>query len=303
MTIQTIVERTGLTKRMIRHYEELGLVCPKREQNEYRSYSEEDVNQLLCIKALKEIGFSLAEISKILAGSQTEEVLKLHLKELFLKKQEIFSEQKENVGTIKRLLGGREVTVYELLNRIAHIHAPNSHFEGIDDLHQFSQKHHVVRGNIKAVVDFSKIAVFGVQDEFRVCDLEYTTYRHFFENESLDRANIASCKELYARLLFFTEASEAFDGNFHRDFLRQFEAVWKSISWPLSLHLEAITDEMTSLEDYFCPFDLAVILVARNDRGERIKVVLPGQPLIVYLSQKDGVSYNDLPWTERGPRT
>lgn len=67
-------ERTGLTQRTIRYYEELGLLSPpSRTQGDFRLFSEGDLVRLKEISRLKHLlGFSLAEIRKIVEG---EEVL------------------------------------------------------------------------------------------------------------------------------------------------------------------------------------------------------------------------------------
>ncbi|HEX6122841.1 MAG TPA: MerR family transcriptional regulator [Ktedonobacterales bacterium] len=62
--IEQVAARTGLTKRTLRYYEEIGLLAPPtRTEGGYRLYSERDVQHLLRIKRLKDLlGFSLAEI-------------------------------------------------------------------------------------------------------------------------------------------------------------------------------------------------------------------------------------------------
>lgn len=70
--IEQVAARTGLTKRTLRYYEEIGLLAPPtRTEGGYRLYSESDVLQLQRIKRLKDLlGFSLAEIREI---AQAEE--------------------------------------------------------------------------------------------------------------------------------------------------------------------------------------------------------------------------------------
>ncbi len=65
-------ERTGLTQRTIRYYEELGLLSPpSRTQGDFRLFSEGDIERLKEISRLKQLlGFSLAEIRKIVEGEE-----------------------------------------------------------------------------------------------------------------------------------------------------------------------------------------------------------------------------------------
>ena len=67
-TIEQVSARTGLTKRTLRYYEEVGLLPPTgRTEGNYRRYSEEDIQRLERIKELRDLlGFSLADIRELL---------------------------------------------------------------------------------------------------------------------------------------------------------------------------------------------------------------------------------------------
>lgn len=62
--IEGVAARTGLTKRTLRYYEEIGLLDPpSRTEGGYRLYSAADVRRLERIKRMRDLlGFSLAEI-------------------------------------------------------------------------------------------------------------------------------------------------------------------------------------------------------------------------------------------------
>jgi MerR family transcriptional regulator, repressor of the yfmOP operon len=68
LTIEQVAARTGLTKRTLRYYEEVGLLPPTdRTGGNYRRYSEEDIQRLDRIKKLRDLlGFSLADIRELL---------------------------------------------------------------------------------------------------------------------------------------------------------------------------------------------------------------------------------------------
>ena len=68
LSIEQVAARTGLTKRTLRYYEEVGLLPPTgRTEGNYRRYSEEDIQRLDRIKKLRDLlGFSLADIRKLL---------------------------------------------------------------------------------------------------------------------------------------------------------------------------------------------------------------------------------------------
>jgi len=66
--IGEVAERTGLTRRTLRHYDELGLLVPSaRSWGDYRLYDEADLLRLLQIQSLKALGLSLPEVAGVLA--------------------------------------------------------------------------------------------------------------------------------------------------------------------------------------------------------------------------------------------
>ncbi|AXB48351.1 MerR family transcriptional regulator [Amycolatopsis albispora] len=68
MQIGEVAERTGLSLRTIRYYEEVGLVVPSaRSQGGFRLYTEPDIDRLQLIKRMKPLGFQLEEMRDLLA--------------------------------------------------------------------------------------------------------------------------------------------------------------------------------------------------------------------------------------------
>ena len=67
LTIGEMAKRSGLTAKMIRHYESLALLPPAvRSEAGYRHYQEQDVQQLRFIRQARELGFSLPQIGELL---------------------------------------------------------------------------------------------------------------------------------------------------------------------------------------------------------------------------------------------
>jgi MerR family copper efflux transcriptional regulator len=68
LQIGQVAERTGLSLRTIRFYEEHGLVRPtSRTDGGFRLYSDDDVARLEVIKRMKPLGFRLEEMQELLA--------------------------------------------------------------------------------------------------------------------------------------------------------------------------------------------------------------------------------------------
>jgi DNA-binding transcriptional MerR regulator len=69
-SIEQVATRTGLTKRTLRYYEEMGLLLPTgRTEGNYRRYSEADVKRIERIKELRDLlGFSLTDIRTLMSA-------------------------------------------------------------------------------------------------------------------------------------------------------------------------------------------------------------------------------------------
>ena len=67
MQIGQVAQRTELSIRTVRHYDDVGLVVPsERSVGGVRLYTEADVERLLVIRRMKPLGFTLAEMKGLL---------------------------------------------------------------------------------------------------------------------------------------------------------------------------------------------------------------------------------------------
>ncbi len=67
MKIGEVAERTGLSLRSIRHYDDVGLVPPSaRSEGGFRLYTEDDVQRLLRVMRITPLGFTLEETARML---------------------------------------------------------------------------------------------------------------------------------------------------------------------------------------------------------------------------------------------
>ncbi len=65
--IGAVAERTELSLRTLRHYDEIGLITPsERSSGGFRLYSEADVERILLIRRMKPLDFTLEQMRELL---------------------------------------------------------------------------------------------------------------------------------------------------------------------------------------------------------------------------------------------
>lgn len=68
MKILEVEERLGISRQTLIYYEKEGFIHPQREQNNYRNYSEKDIEKLQTVLELRNMGISVENIKRIFHG-------------------------------------------------------------------------------------------------------------------------------------------------------------------------------------------------------------------------------------------
>ena len=115
LNIGEAAEAAGVSAKMIRHYEQIGLLPPAvRTEAGYRQYGERDVSILRFIRQSRQLGFSIERIAELLGlwsrqdrpSRDVKALAQAHLDELQRKMQELAQMQEALARLVDRCHGG-----------------------------------------------------------------------------------------------------------------------------------------------------------------------------------------------------
>ncbi len=119
MNIGQAAKQSGLTAKMIRYYEGIGLLPEAvRTESGYRIYGARDLHTLAFIKRSRDLGFSLEEVGRLLALWQDRERASADVKAL----------AREHIDDLNRKiaeLAGLRDTLQELVDHCQGDHRPD----------------------------------------------------------------------------------------------------------------------------------------------------------------------------------
>ena len=110
-----LAKLAGVSTRALRFYEQKGLLCPKRRENGYREYGQEEVDRLQLILFFRRTGMAVADIAKLIERPEfdTKAALEERLKRLTEELEKTKKLIKNVRATIACLEGKRTMTDME----------------------------------------------------------------------------------------------------------------------------------------------------------------------------------------------
>lgn len=97
--------RSGVSAKMVRHYESLGLLPPvHRTDSGYRLYTDSEVHTLQFIKRARELGFSMAEIAELVSLWQNRRRASASVKRIAQKHADELAQRIDAMQAMQRTL-------------------------------------------------------------------------------------------------------------------------------------------------------------------------------------------------------
>jgi Cu(I)-responsive transcriptional regulator len=105
MNIGAVSKASGVSQRMIRHYETIGLIpAPPRRDSGYRDYAPSDVARLRFIANARDLGFPIEEIGRLLSLWSDKERASAEVKALALARAEELHRKAEALESMRASL-------------------------------------------------------------------------------------------------------------------------------------------------------------------------------------------------------
>ena len=104
MKIGELEARSGASRHTLRYYEQIGLISPLRQSNNYRRYTEQTLQDLVFIQRAQSMGFSLGEIGEILQAQRNQLIDCAEGAKLIERKMAEIKEKIANLQSIYRYL-------------------------------------------------------------------------------------------------------------------------------------------------------------------------------------------------------
>lgn len=113
-SIKDVIDITGITKRTLHYYDEIGLLCPNKDSRNYRIYSQQDLVKLQKILLLKALDFNIKAIAKLLEANEDHLITSMKTQSIVL--DDKIKELKQTKRAIDQYVKGVPIIEIEELN-------------------------------------------------------------------------------------------------------------------------------------------------------------------------------------------
>ena len=169
MNAKQAEELTGISRRNLRFYEQQGLICPQRNpENDYRDYSQQDIETLKLIRALRMLDTPLEDIASFLHQQMTIAQLSA------LQEQRLKQRQKEvemSIAFCRKLQSVSELDAQSVDTLLHQMDQPEVKQKLFDSWKQDYQK--VAHGESMKAFSFSPDDAITTPEEFTAALCKY----------------------------------------------------------------------------------------------------------------------------------
>ena len=105
MNIGDVARASGVSAKMIRYYETIGLIPPaERSESGYRNYDDNDVHRLRFIRRARDLGFTVEQMADLLALWRDRSRASSEVKKIALQQVAVLERKAEELKAMSRTL-------------------------------------------------------------------------------------------------------------------------------------------------------------------------------------------------------
>ena len=260
--IKDFSNETGFSIRMLRYLEEVGVLIPKRDQNNYRVYTQDQIDQAHWIKKLQNLGLQLKEIED-LKGNDSKRHLEI-IKNALKREQEVAEIKSETIPVLKGMVDfmkSNGSTIQDYYQNEKPIEKKMRTLGGDEKFHRTAYSIPILR-NI-----YEDHLTIGANIE--LIDTDLMKFKEWFEN----------CGYVPNVFSVLKESSFVFGKNINQEFIGGYEQAWKKFLPPMGFkELDDFCKE--DVEQLMGPHDIIIRSKFKyKDTGIDGEIVIPYTPI------------------------
>ena len=183
----------NISNRMLRYYEQKGIIKTTRQENNYRYYDEYSIQKIKQILSLKQLGFTVREIEKVFSSNSTIELIQLlqNKKSLLIKQQKELTTLTNVITNFIHLLNTSNESIFQALS--LSLRTPPEILKGAKKVNNENLR--IITLPSMRVVSFLTVSETPEDDTWNkvnefIKDNNLTDFRHFgFNNPSPKEGN------------------------------------------------------------------------------------------------------------------